>query len=69
MTSHNSFAARAPITIAGRTVDIFRLDALERAGIGRVSQLPFSLKVLLENLLRCEDDLTVTADDVRALAA
>src|SRR5437868_7801739 len=69
MPSRDSFAARAPITIAGRPVVIFRLDALERAGVGRVSQLPFSLKVLLENLLRCEDDLTVTADDVRALAA
>src|SRR5207237_159 len=69
VTARNPFAAPTPITIAGRTVDIFRLDALERAGIGRVSQLPFSLKVLLENLLRCEDDLTVTADDVRALAA
>ncbi|HEB97906.1 MAG TPA: aconitate hydratase AcnA, partial [Thiotrichales bacterium] len=51
---------------AGREYEIFRLDALEEAH--RVSRLPYSLKILLENLLRHEDDLTVTADDIRALA-
>jgi aconitate hydratase len=45
------------------------LDALEHAGIGKVSRLPFSLKVLLENLLRHEDNQFVRADDVRALAS
>ncbi len=67
--SLDTFHTRARITVGGRQVDIFRLDALERAGVGRVARLPFSLKVLLENLLRNEDDLTVTAADIRALAS
>ncbi|MEX2247934.1 MAG: aconitate hydratase AcnA [Dehalococcoidia bacterium] len=65
----DSFGARSPLDVGGRTVDIFRLDVLDRAGIGTVSRLPFSLKVLLENLLRNEDGITVTKDDVAALAA
>ncbi|MFI4988184.1 MAG: aconitate hydratase AcnA [Alphaproteobacteria bacterium] len=47
---------------------MYRLDALERAGVGHVACLPFSLKVLLENLLRHEDGHFVHPDDVRALA-
>jgi aconitate hydratase len=47
---------------------IYRLNALERSGVGNVAQLPFSLKVLLENLLRHEDERFVFADDIRALA-
>ena len=62
----NSFSARSTLSAAGREYEIFRLDALEEAH--RVSRLPYSLKILLENLLRHEDDLTVTADDIRALA-
>jgi aconitate hydratase len=48
--------------------EIYRLSALERAGVGNVARLPFSLKVLLENLLRHEDERFVFADDIRALA-
>ncbi len=52
----------------GRRYRYFSLDAAERAGIGPVSKLPRSLKVLLENLLRHEDGETVTEDDIRAVA-
>src|ERR1700733_877619 len=63
----NSFNALATLHAAGQTVSYYRLDALAAHGID-VSQLPFSLKVLLENLLRHEDGVTVTAQDIKALA-
>jgi aconitate hydratase len=63
----NSFGARATLRAEGRSYTIYRLDALAKQGLP-VERLPFSLRVLLENLLRCEDGKTVTADDVRALA-
>jgi aconitate hydratase len=66
--SKNSFSSRAQLKVGSNTFEIFRLDALERAGIGEVTRLPFSLKVLLENLLRNEDGRFVHAEDVRALA-
>ena len=66
--SKNAFGARSALRVGSDTFEIYRLDALERAGIGTVSRLPFSLKVLLENLLRHEDDRFVFADDIRALA-
>jgi aconitate hydratase len=66
--SKNSFGARSALRAGSDTFDIYRLDALDRAGVGNVSRLPFSLKVLLENLLRHEDGRFVFADDVRALA-
>ncbi|MGH7757174.1 MAG: aconitase family protein, partial [Vulcanimicrobiaceae bacterium] len=47
---------------------IFRLDALEKAGIANVARLPYSMKILLENLLRFEDDRSVTCEDIVALA-
>jgi aconitate hydratase len=65
----DSFGALGSLTVGGATYRIARLEALERAGIGRVSRLPFSLRVLLEALLRAEDGLAVTRDDVAALAA
>jgi aconitate hydratase len=66
--SKNSFASRATLKAGDAEFQIFRLDALELAGIGHVSRLPFSLKVLLENLLRFEDGRFVQPEDVRALA-
>ncbi len=60
----DTFAARATLTVGETDYEIHRLDAVEGA-----DRLPFSLKVLLENLLRNEDGVTVTADDIRALAA
>ncbi len=65
--STNSFDARRPLTVGTRTVDIFRLDAL--ASRFDVARLPFSLKILLENLLRTEGNGSVTAADIEALAS
>src|SRR5208282_427995 len=65
----NTFGSRTSLRVGADTFDIYRLSTLERAGIGHVSRLPFSLKVLLENLLRHEDGQFVHADDIRALAA
>ncbi len=64
----NSFGARGPLETAGGTFEVFRLSALERAGLSGVGRLPFSVKVLLENLLRHEDNRTVLAEDIRVLA-
>jgi aconitate hydratase len=69
MPALDSFRSRAPLVAGDRTFDIYRLDAIESAGAGAVSRLPFSIKVLLENLARHEDGVTVTKDDVAALAA
>src|SRR5438270_7669675 len=68
MTSKNSFGSRATLDVAGKTYTIFRLAALDRLPNSRASSLPFSLKILLENLLRNEDDAFVKRGDVEALA-
>jgi aconitate hydratase len=59
----NSFGSQASLDVAGRSYEIYRLDAVEGSG-----SLPYSLKVLLENLLRNEDGANITADHIRALA-
>ena len=64
----NSFASRSALTVGERDYSYHRLPALSDAGVGHVEQLPFSLKILLENLLRYEDGRGVTPDDVIALA-
>jgi aconitate hydratase len=64
----DSFHAKQTLAVGGRSYTIFRLDALERVGYPNVGRLPFSLKILLENLLRFEDGRSVTKDDVAALA-
>jgi aconitate hydratase len=63
----NSFGARATLGVGGREYEIYRLDALAREGVD-VGRLPYSLRILLENLLRTEDGVTVTREDVLALA-
>jgi len=63
----NSFGSRATLGMGGRTFEIFRLDALERRGLG-IARLPYSLKILLENLLRREDGRTVRAVEIEKLA-
>jgi aconitate hydratase len=68
MASNNSFNARTPLTVGGQTFHIFSLPALERAGYPGISRLPYSLKILLENLLRREDARFVDPDDIQALA-
>jgi len=73
-TTHpNSFHAAATLESGAKTVNYFKLRALEEGGFGagsgvNLARLPYSLKILLENLLRCEDGKTVTADDIRFLA-
>src|SRR6202522_3603022 len=64
----NSFATKSTLKSGADSFDIYRLAELEKAGVGNVTRLPFSLKVLLENLLRHEDGRFVFAEDVRALA-
>jgi aconitate hydratase len=64
----DSFGSRGTLQGGGASYEIFRLRALEDQGLP-VSRLPYSLRILLENLLRKEDGVAVTADDVRALAA
>jgi aconitate hydratase len=64
----DSFQARGTLAVGDRSYTIFRLDALERAGAPGVNRLPFSLKILLENLVRNEDGRSVTRDDILALA-
>ena len=66
--SHDSFGSRATLEIGGRSIDIYRLDALSKAGLGDVATLPYSIRVLLENLLRNEDGKTVTKEDIEAVA-
>jgi len=67
MTTSNSFGSRAQLKAAGRTFEIFRLDALERRGLP-VSRLPYSLRILLENLLRREDGQAVRVEEIEKLA-
>nr|WP_067289561.1 aconitate hydratase AcnA [Marinobacterium profundum] len=62
---NNSFGARDSLDVGGKTYEIFRLDVLE-AQYG-ISRLPYSLKILLENLLRLEDGLNVQPSDIEAL--
>ncbi|WP_315583744.1 aconitate hydratase AcnA [Actinomyces viscosus] len=64
MTSINTFASRSTLDVDGRDYEIYRLDA-----VPGLERLPYSLKVLAENLLRTEDGANITAEHVRALAA
>jgi aconitate hydratase len=65
---HDSLKARRSLDVDGKRYDYFSLDAAAKAaGLGDVSRLPFSLKVLLENLVRLENGRTVTIDDIKAL--
>ena len=63
MSAVNSFGAKNTLEVAGTSYEIFRLDAVKGA-----EKLPFSLKVLLENLLRTEDGANVTAAQIDAVA-
>jgi aconitate hydratase A / 2-methylisocitrate dehydratase len=62
----NTFGARSTLDVGGRVYEIYRLEAVER--LGALERLPYSLKILLENLLRTEDGVSVTGDDIEALA-
>ncbi|HXD23612.1 MAG TPA: aconitate hydratase AcnA, partial [Gemmatimonadaceae bacterium] len=69
MTSRNSFKSRSTLSVDGESYVIYRLDALNAVPGNTVAKLPFSLKILLENLLRNEDGAFVKAADVLAMAA
>jgi aconitate hydratase len=69
LPSKNSFLSRASLRVDADSFDVYRLDSLERHGVGHVARLPFSLKVLLENLLRHEDERFVRDTDITALAS
>ena len=64
----DSLKTRRSLKVGARTYDYYSVAAAEKAGLGDLSRLPVSLKVLLENLLRHEDGRTVTVDDVKAMA-
>jgi aconitate hydratase A / 2-methylisocitrate dehydratase len=68
MSTANSFRTRTPLTVEGRSVQIYSLPALQAGGFPTVARLPYSMKILLENLLRHEDGRFVKAADVEALA-
>jgi aconitate hydratase len=66
--SKNSFGTRDSLQVDGKSYEIFRLSALDKKGEGHPAKLPFSLRVLLENLLRQEDGRFVHPGDIEALA-
>src|ERR1051326_108979 len=68
MTSQNSFGAAGKLQAGGKEYEIFRLAALEKAGIAKLSRIPYSIKILLENLLRFEDGTTVKRSDIEYVA-
>ena len=68
LSGHDSLKCRRTLTVGGKSYDYFSLPAAAEK-IGDITRLPYSLKVLLENLLRYEDGSTVTTDHVKALAA
>jgi aconitate hydratase len=68
MSSKNSFASRTALMVDGQSYVVYRLDALSSLDGSTVSTLPFSLKILLENLLRNEDGAFVKAEDAKAMA-
>jgi len=64
----DSFQSRSTLKVGSKEYEIFRLDALDKQGIS-TQHLPFSLRILLENLLRTEDGRNVKPEDIRALAS
>jgi aconitate hydratase len=67
MSTSNSFGTRARLAVGERSYEIFRLAALEQRGFA-LARLPYSLRILLENLLRLEDGRTVRAEEIERLA-
>ena len=67
-TGQDTLKTRRSLSVGGKSYDYFSIKAAEDAGLGDLSRLPYSMKVLLENLLRFEDGRTVSVDDVKAVA-
>jgi len=68
MAGQDTLKTRRTLEVNGKSYDYFSLEAAQQAGLGDVSKLPYSIKVLVENLLRFEDGRTVSTDDVKASA-
>jgi aconitate hydratase len=69
VTGHDSLKTRRTLKVDGKSYDYFSLEAASQAaGLGDISRLPFSMKVLLENLVRLENGRTVTVTDIKAVA-
>src|SRR6201995_1967068 len=68
MTSLDSFRCCKPLKVGSKTYAFYSLAAAEKNGLKGISRLPFSMKVLLENLLRNEDGRSVTKEDLQAVA-
>src|SRR2546429_6704419 len=69
MTALDSFRCRKTLKVGAKTYVYYSLPAAEQHGLRGIARLPFSMKVLLENLLRHEDGRTVTKEDIKAVAA
>ncbi len=70
VVGNDTLKTRRTLNVEGKSYDYFSLDAAaQAAGLGDISRLPYSLKVLLENLVRLENGRTVTVDDIKGLAA
>src|SRR3954463_326181 len=69
MSTSNSFSSKAQIAVGSGKVGLYRLDSLIKAKVGDVETLPYSLRILLENLLRYEDAKTVQPADIQAVAS
>jgi aconitate hydratase len=65
----NSFKTRDTLNVGAQAFEIHRLEHLEKQGVAKLATLPFSLRVLLENLLRFEDNRFVRAEDIKSLAS
>jgi aconitate hydratase len=65
--SKNSFGAASTLNVGDANYRIFNVSALETSGVANIGQMPVSHRILLENLLRCEDGRKVSADDIRAV--
>jgi aconitate hydratase len=68
ISAANSFNTRDTLSVGAQVFEVHRLEKLEKQGLGPLGNLPFSLRILLENLLRCEDGRFVHAEDIRHLA-
>jgi len=69
MAGQDTLKTRRTLEVNGKSYDYFSLEAAQQAGLGDVSKLPYSIKVLVENLLRFEDGRTVSTNDVKAAAS
>jgi aconitate hydratase len=68
ISAANSFGTRDKLNVGAQVFEIQRLEKLEEQGLSHIDKLPFSLRILLENLLRFEDGRFVHADDIKSLA-